>query len=154
LIICVLSQQDTYDLRSGSFRDGWQHFLRKIRTEKPITRTTKCTECQLKAMCGMCPANGELENGDPESPVSFLCHVAHLRAHAFGLPIPPHGDCEYCEGGSAHDALMASVAGLSRSRSATAARTPMVLPLMPVTGGRAQSGEASCGSGGCRSCQV
>ena len=50
-------------------------------------------------MCGMCPANGELENGDPEAPVDFLCRVAHLRAHAFGLAVAPHGECEYREGG-------------------------------------------------------
>ena len=47
----------------------------------------------------MCPANGELENGDPEAPVDFLCHVAHLRAAAFGIEMQPHGDCEYCNGG-------------------------------------------------------
>ena len=33
----------------------------------------------------MCPANGELESGDAETPVDYLCHVAHLRAHALDL---------------------------------------------------------------------
>jgi hypothetical protein len=50
----------------------------------------------------MCPANGELENGDPEAPVDWLCRVAHLRARALDIPVPPHGDCEYCEGGTGH----------------------------------------------------
>jgi hypothetical protein len=45
----------------------------------------------------MCPANGELENNDPEEPVDFFCRVAHLRAHALGLTVPPHGDCEHCK---------------------------------------------------------
>jgi hypothetical protein len=45
----------------------------------------------------MCPANGELENGDPESPVGFLCEVAHLRAIALGFEVPNHGECEFCE---------------------------------------------------------
>ena len=63
-------------------------------------------------MCGMCPANGELENGDPEAPVDFLCRVAHLRAHAFELPFGRHGDCEYCEGGVGHDELLRSAARL------------------------------------------
>ena len=58
---------------------------------KKITRLTKCTACELKSMCGMCPANGELENEDAEAPVDFLCQVAHLRAHAFDLPVAPHG---------------------------------------------------------------
>ena len=56
----------------------------------------------------MCPANGELENGDRESPVDFLCHVAHLRAVAVGVEVPAHGECEFCAGGSEYSGLMES----------------------------------------------
>jgi len=111
LSACVLSRGDTYDLRKGSFQEGWENFLLKVR-QKKITRQTKCVACEIKAMCGMCPANGELENGDEEEPVDFLCQVAHLRAHALGLPVPQHGDCEYCEWGSKYKDLMQTVAAL------------------------------------------
>lgn len=113
--ICVLSHVDTYDLRRGSFREGWDHFLYQVRRRK-ATRVTKCTHCGIRAMCGMCPANGELENGDPEKPVDFLCHVAHLRAKAMDIPVPPHGDCEYCEGGSRHATLLNSIETLEKRR--------------------------------------
>jgi radical SAM protein with 4Fe4S-binding SPASM domain len=96
LSLCGMSAGDTYDLRQGSFREGWEDFISGIR-QKKINRHTKCFTCEIKAMCGMCPANGELENRDPEEPVDFLCRVAHLRAHALGLTVPPHGDCEYCK---------------------------------------------------------
>jgi len=96
LSVCGMSANETYDLRQGSFRDGWEDFLSRVR-QKKITRQTKCFSCEIKAMCGMCPANGELEKGHPEEPVDFLCRVAHLRAHALGLTVPPHGDCEYCK---------------------------------------------------------
>jgi len=96
LSVCSMSASDTYDLREGSFRDGWEDFILSVR-QKKISRQTKCFACEIKAMCGMCPANGELEKGDPEEPVDFLCRVAHLRAHALGLTVPPHGDCEYCK---------------------------------------------------------
>jgi len=92
-------------------RDGWTHFLHEVRT-KTATRPTKCTDCDLKAICGMCPANGELESGDPEEPVDFLCQTAHLRAAVFGFPTRPHGDCEYCEGGEHHAALVETAAAL------------------------------------------
>jgi len=36
----------------------------------------------------MCPANGELESGDAEAPVDFLCQVAHLRAYTLGVSVP------------------------------------------------------------------
>ena len=54
----------------------------------------------------MCPANSELECSDAETPVDFLCQVAHLRAYVLDLPMAPHGECEYCQGGSRHGEMM------------------------------------------------
>jgi hypothetical protein len=51
---------------------------------------------------------------DAESPVDFLCQVTHLRAHAFGIAIPPHGDCAYCEGGSRYQEIVETVKGLNK----------------------------------------
>src|SRR2546427_69139 len=64
--ICVLSHMDTYNWRTGSFREGWEQFLYKVR-QKKITRITKCAACEIKTMCNMCPATGELEYGDRRS---------------------------------------------------------------------------------------
>ena len=97
--VCVISQQETYDIRQGSVREGWEKFLLAVRTRKR-TRPTKCVGCRIQSLCGMCPANGELENGDKESPVAFLCEAAHLRAYSLGLEVPEHGDCEFCHGGA------------------------------------------------------
>jgi radical SAM protein with 4Fe4S-binding SPASM domain len=105
--ICVISQQETFDIREHGLKEVWNHSLHELRQRKR-TRVTKCKDCRIQSLCGMCPANGELENGDRESPVSFLCQVAHLRAVAVGVEVPAHGDCEYCVGGSEHDALMMS----------------------------------------------
>ncbi len=91
LRICALSNGDGYDLRCGTFREGWEDFIPKIRQRK-ATRRTRCTDCGLKAMCGMCPAQGEIENGDEEEPVDFLCRVAHLRAETLGMHVP-HREC-------------------------------------------------------------
>jgi radical SAM protein with 4Fe4S-binding SPASM domain len=143
--ICVLSRFDAYDLRRGSFREGWDHFLHQVRRKK-ITRVTKCTACEIKSMCGMCPANGELENGDPEAPVDFLCHVAHLRARALEIPVPPHGHCEYCEGGSAHAALMDSLETLLKRKAEKWMDFGEPNPLLPILKDRRGSG------GGCDSC--
>jgi len=71
-------------------------------------RRTKCTTCRIQSLCGMCPANGELESGDRESPVEFLCEVAHLRAAVIGAEVPGHGDCNFCRGGSQHDSVLES----------------------------------------------
>jgi radical SAM protein with 4Fe4S-binding SPASM domain len=105
--ICVISQQETFSIRGVGARRVWEESLLHLRTRKR-TRMTKCIQCRIQSLCGMCPANGELENGDRESPVEFLCNVAHLRAAAIGVEIPAHGACEFCAGGSEHDALLES----------------------------------------------
>ena len=105
--ICVISHQQGYDIRAGSFQEGWNGRLNEIRNQER-KQTTICTNCQIRSICGMCPANGELENGDPESPVDFLCQVAHLRAYAAGCDVPEHGDCACCMPGRLHESLVAS----------------------------------------------
>jgi radical SAM protein with 4Fe4S-binding SPASM domain len=141
--LCILSHRDTFDLRTGTVSEGWQFLTEKVRRRK-ITRVTKCTACQLKSVCGMCPANAELEAGDPETPVDFLCHVAHLRALTLGWPIPAHGSCEYCPGGERHEALRQSAAALGKRREGEiGARIP--LPLAESAGPRGCPSGCSCG---------
>jgi len=146
LSLCVLSQQDKFDLRTGSIHDGWHGALRQVRARKSRA-VTKCTACELKSsLCGMCPANGELENGDAESPVDFLCRVAHLRAYALELPVPPHGPCEYCEGGSGHAEMIETLARLRARPKSDPRQQSKRLPVLGATAG------GGCGSGGCSSC--
>ena len=85
LSLCVLSRKETYDLRKGSFRQGWEEFLLRVRNRK-TERRSRCAACTIRGLCGMCPANGELESGDPDSPLDFFCRVAHARANALGMP--------------------------------------------------------------------
>jgi len=148
LNICVLSQRDSYDLRQGSFADGWNHFLSKTRT-KPATRHTKCTNCQIRQLCSTCAATSELEHGDAETPVEYFCEVAHLRALAVGHTPPAHGDCAFCSGGERHAHLRAELDALQRGerRQRPARRASLAVV---DDGGRPVP--SSCGSDGCGSC--
>ena len=144
MTICVLSHIDTYNVRHGSVREGWEKFLLGVRT-RPATRITKCTRCAMKSLCGSCAANAELENGDPEAPVDFLCRTAHLRAEVFGVEVRPHGDCEYCAGGSRRE-------WVDHTADDVRMRAPQLLEAVhtwPI----AESG-GSCASGGCSGCAV
>lgn len=105
--ICVISQQETFSIRERGVGAVWEGALLQLRQRKR-SRLTKCVQCRIQSLCGMCPANGEMENGDRETPVEFLCHVAHLRAETLGIDIPPHGPCEFCPSGSQHAELVES----------------------------------------------
>ena len=148
--ICVISHQQGYNIRNGSFREGWDGRLQEIRLQ-PKTRPTICDSCKIQSLCSMCPANGELENRDPESPVEFLCQVAHLRAYTLGIEVPAHGDCSCCRGGVHHEDLREAAERLSLHQydptSSLPGRThsPVLNVLQPVS---------SCRTGACGSCSA
>ena len=81
---CIASRARSYDLRAGTFLDGWEQFLPKER-DLPTTRVTRCTDCRLRSFCQMCVGRAFTESGDPEQPVDYLCRLTHLRANAFGV---------------------------------------------------------------------
>ncbi|HEV2916071.1 MAG TPA: radical SAM protein [Pyrinomonadaceae bacterium] len=148
--ICVLSHFDTYDLRRGSFTEGWNDFLLRVRRKK-MTMRTKCVACEIKAMCGMCPANGELESGHAEKPVDHLCHVAHLRARSFEIEIPPHGVCEYCEGGSRSEDVRLSAVSLRERKALSVTSAQAQSRYLPVMSTASAASDGACG-GGCSAC--
>lgn len=145
MTICVLSHADTYNVRDGTVREGWEKFLRQVR-DRPKTRVTKCNSCALRSLCGSCAATAELENGDPEAPVDFLCKTAHLRAEVFGVEVREHGDCEYCVTGSHHheiDRMAEEVRARHRGDIAD------IIATVPL-----DAPAAGCGTGSCGSCSI
>ena len=140
--ICVLSQQETFDVRQDGLRKSWDDSLHSLRMRKR-TRQTKCVECRIQSLCAMCPANGEMENGDRETPVAFLCNVAHLRAVAVGVEIPAHGECEFCAGGSEHEALLESARRIA-TREIDVESWTAPHQLLPILNNLSAGGCGSC----------
>jgi len=76
-----------YDLRSGSLKDALTDFfpkIHKIEAENP-DYLARCTKCFLKGLCEQCPAKSWMEHGTLDTPVEFLCEVAHAQAYFLGL---------------------------------------------------------------------
>jgi radical SAM protein with 4Fe4S-binding SPASM domain len=142
--ICVISQQDTFSVRDVGLQQVWDGSLAALRNRKR-TRVTKCVECRIQSLCGMCPANGEMENGDKESPVDFLCHVAHLRAAVIGVEVPAHGECNFCAGGIEHEEVLGSARRIvSKEIDIESWVSPQqILPIL---------NNSSVSTGGCGSC--
>jgi radical SAM protein with 4Fe4S-binding SPASM domain len=149
--ICILSHQETYDIRSGSVKEGWEQFLLKVR-QRQRKSITKCVTCRIHSVCSMCPANGELENGDPESPVDFLCEVAHLRAMALGFDVPSHGECEFCPGGRRYPAVQESVRKIT-AKEIDVGEWKSSQVLLPILNNSLPSANAGCGGCGTHSYQ-
>ncbi|HDL63869.1 MAG TPA: radical SAM protein [Proteobacteria bacterium] len=77
--LCVLDTNFRYDLIKGSFQEGWEQFIPWVR-KKIGQKNIECSNCEIRAICSICPAWSTLETGSPENKVEFLCQIAHLRA--------------------------------------------------------------------------
>lgn len=81
LSACIISRARTYDLRSGSFQEGWNDFLRK-EADLPAPVNSPCSSCDKVNLCGRCVGRTELEPHSISFDQDFFCRVGHLRAAA------------------------------------------------------------------------
>jgi MoaA/NifB/PqqE/SkfB family radical SAM enzyme len=58
--------------------------LRETRVTNP-EYLRRCAKCFLKGLCEQCPAKSWTENGTLDTPVEYLCDVAHAQARYLGL---------------------------------------------------------------------
>ncbi len=79
LIFCTFMRKPNFDLRKGSFKEGFYSFYPKIRLRKYQTNS-RCRNCRIFYLCSQCPALAYLENDDCEKPVDYFCQLAHKLA--------------------------------------------------------------------------
>jgi radical SAM protein with 4Fe4S-binding SPASM domain len=84
----MLRHPDTvYDLKKGSLKDALTDFFPKVRETKagnPVYQS-RCSRCFLKGLCEQCPAKSWMEHGTLDTPVEYLCRIAHAQARYIGL---------------------------------------------------------------------
>jgi len=84
----MLRHPDTvYDLKRGSLKDALAKFFPKLREIKATNPDylNRCAKCFLKGLCEQCPAKSWMEYGTLDTPVEYLCEVAHTQARYLGL---------------------------------------------------------------------
>jgi radical SAM protein with 4Fe4S-binding SPASM domain len=80
----------SYDLEGGTIQDALNHFFPEVlarQAENPSYHE-RCAVCFLKGLCNQCPAWSWMENGTLDSPVEYLCEIAHQQARYLGLLKP------------------------------------------------------------------
>lgn len=76
-----------YDLRKGSIKDALTDFFPRLRETKATNPDylARCARCFLKGLCEQCPAKSWMEHGTLDTPVEYLCRVAHAQTLDLGL---------------------------------------------------------------------
>ena len=84
----LLRHPDTvYHLSRGTLRDALIGFfppLRDLRATNP-EYLQRCARCFLMGFCEQCPAKSWSEHGTLDTPVEYLCEIAHARARYLQL---------------------------------------------------------------------
>jgi len=75
------------DLKSGSLRDALTTTFPRLREARATNPSylSRCAKCFLKGLCEQCPAKSWAEHGTLDTPVEYLCQVAHVQARYLGL---------------------------------------------------------------------
>ena len=104
LQMCQLSRRASYDLRQGSFADGWTRVFPALRSRKWQSNSV-CRSCSLLPLCGNCPGAAELEHGNVEAVVERFCEITHLQAFTARGAVDGHRrDASCCLGPAARAA--------------------------------------------------
>jgi radical SAM protein with 4Fe4S-binding SPASM domain len=89
LQMCLLLRHPdcVYDLRHGSLREGLLEAFPGFREMKATNPDylRRCGRCFLKGLCEQCPGKSWSEHGTLDTPVEYLCKVAHAQARFLGL---------------------------------------------------------------------
>jgi radical SAM protein with 4Fe4S-binding SPASM domain len=83
LQMCLgLRHPDTvFDMATGSLSNALAFFEEKRGTKaSDKAYLEKCAVCFLKGLCEQCPARSWSEHGTLDTPVEYLCDIAHARA--------------------------------------------------------------------------
>jgi radical SAM protein with 4Fe4S-binding SPASM domain len=79
LLSCQALPLNGYDLRHGTFREGWYGIVGDLR-KRLAGAGNVCASCELKALCDRCPATATLETGSPDGWIPYYCEITHRRA--------------------------------------------------------------------------
>jgi radical SAM protein with 4Fe4S-binding SPASM domain len=76
-----------YDLHKGTLKEALTEFFPRFRGQKAENPEylRRCAVCFLKGLCEQCPAKSWMEHGTLDSPVEYVCGIAHAQARYLGL---------------------------------------------------------------------
>jgi radical SAM protein with 4Fe4S-binding SPASM domain len=78
---CTMLSSPSFSLTKGSFTEGWNNELIKLRNIKTAGNYS-CNACDISILCSGCPATFALESGSSETCSQYLCEIARHRQKA------------------------------------------------------------------------
>ena len=79
---CAKERIHGYDLKTYSVKEAFELLSRQL-VEKICSETYKCRKCKFIEYCDYCPAQFELDTGNPTHPLEYVCDLAKARYKRF-----------------------------------------------------------------------
>lgn len=79
---CVRSRKNGYDLKKGTFKEGWEYLEEKFVLPK-AEKDFSCANCHIVKYCDFCPGEFEIDTGNPMIAPDNICKIAHQRYEVF-----------------------------------------------------------------------
>ncbi len=76
-----------YQLAEGSMHDALSRSFSALRKKRAVNPDylERCARCFIRPLCEQCPAKSWMEHGTLDTPVEYLCSLAHASARFLGL---------------------------------------------------------------------
>jgi radical SAM protein with 4Fe4S-binding SPASM domain len=81
LLPCLMVSTHGYDLRKGTFREGWETAIPRFHGQG-LPPDYECHRCEMRFLCGTCPAQAGMETGSPHRKAEYLCRLGEARLDA------------------------------------------------------------------------
>lgn len=78
LLPCLLVAGPGFDLRQGRFADGWRDVIGRFQ-DQTVAAGYECHRCEKRVICGLCPAEFQLETGSPFRKSEYTCQLGEAR---------------------------------------------------------------------------
>ena len=87
LCMSLRHPKTVYDLHKGSLKEALNRFFPDVRAMKATQPEylVRCARCFLKGLCEQCPGKSWAEHGTLDTPVEYLCEIAHAQGRYLGL---------------------------------------------------------------------
>lgn len=83
LQMCNLTAHRGIDLRATDYQLPFARFEENRQTKR--SSKSPCLSCDLRGICHNCPGFAQLETGDEQGAVEWICRQTHIKANLLGM---------------------------------------------------------------------
>jgi radical SAM protein with 4Fe4S-binding SPASM domain len=91
LLPCLMATAPSFDLHGGRFLSGWREVMPRFLAQK-VVPGYPCHACEKRFICGVCPAQSEMETGSVFRNPQYMCELGEARCGALARPVAGRAD--------------------------------------------------------------